>query len=80
MIADLGNELPQGSHIRENAQFDALMKRRYYRNLHVIQSSHVPMTGAMDFSKKSIMARHKRGYDAADKIIPELAMAQLSTT
>jgi NTE family protein len=79
MITDLGDELPSGSRIRKNVQFDALMKRRFFRNLHVIQSSHVPMTGAMDFSERSIMARHKRGYDAADRIIEKLDTAQPST-
>jgi hypothetical protein len=69
MIADLGHALPPGSPIRRNPQFNQLMKRRYYRNLHVIPSSHAPMTGAMDFSEKSIMERYKRGYDAADKTI-----------
>ena len=69
MIADLGRALPPDSPIRRNPQFNQLMKRRYYRNLHVIPSSHAPMTGAMDFSEKSIMERYKRGYDAADKTI-----------
>ena len=69
MIADLGHALPPDSPIRQNPQFDELMKRRYYRNLHVIPSSHVPMTGGMDFSEKSIMERCERGYDAADKTI-----------
>jgi NTE family protein len=69
MIAELGTALPANSPIRRHAQFDALMKRRFYRNLHVIPSSHVPMTGGMDFSEKSILARYRRGYAAADQTI-----------
>jgi NTE family protein len=69
MIAELGHTLPKDSPIRESPKFEFLMKRRYFRNLHVIPSSHVPMTGAMDFSERSIMERRRRGYNAADKMI-----------
>jgi NTE family protein len=55
--------------IMQDRQFKKLIKRRHFENLHVIPSSHVPMTGAMDFSKKSIDQRYDRGYRAADRMI-----------
>lgn len=55
--------------VARDKQFKQLIKRRHFKNLHVIPSSHVPMTGAMDFTKKSIDKRFHRGYAAAAAMI-----------
>ncbi|MBV8521827.1 MAG: patatin-like phospholipase family protein [Acetobacteraceae bacterium] len=74
MISDLAHALPPDSPVRKNPQFNDgqfknLLKRRFYRNLHVIKSPHVPLTGGMDFSEKSIMERYGRGRAAADSAL-----------
>ncbi|MGD0104546.1 MAG: patatin-like phospholipase family protein [Rhodopila sp.] len=66
MIAELDNEVPADSAIRRDRHFPELLKRRCLKNLHVINSEHVPMTGGMDFSEKSMWARYERGHTAAD--------------
>jgi NTE family protein len=69
MIGELDKALPPDSPIRNNRHFPELLRRRCLKNLHVINSEHVPMTGGMDFSAKSVWARYERGREAVDKHI-----------
>lgn len=76
MIGELNKELPKDSPIRSDRHFPELLKRRCLKNLHVINSEHVPMTGGMDFSARSVWARYERGRAAVDKHIKSGAFAQ----
>jgi NTE family protein len=71
MLSELDNELPAGSSLRTHTQYQRMMKYRCLKNLKVITSPHVPMTGGMDFSEYGVRNRHDAGYAAADKFISE---------
>lgn len=64
MIRVLRVEMAHHPLLRDNEQFQTLLKRRCLGNLHVITSDHQPMTGGLDFSKSGIRARRDKGYDA----------------
>lgn len=69
MLADLDAELPAGSALRQHEQFRRLMCYRALRNLHVINSPHVPMTGGMDFSAYGVQRRFEAGHQAAGELL-----------
>jgi NTE family protein len=69
MIDDLDKELPQASKLRARKAFRKLMEFRCLKNLKVIPSAHVPMTGGMDFSEQGIKTRYEGGYDAAKRFL-----------
>jgi NTE family protein len=69
MLDDLEKELPQNSRLRGDDQFRKLMAFRCLKNLKVIPSPHVPMTGGMDFSERGIHMRFDCGYAAATKFL-----------
>ena len=66
MIGALGGAVKDHP-IKHNEHFKKLLRRRCLKNLHVITSDHVPMVGGMDFSERSILARHKLGREAVEK-------------
>ena len=69
MIDDLDKELPAMSMLRTRQAFRRLLEFRCLKNLKVIPSPHVPMTGGMDFSEAGIKERYERGFDAADRFL-----------
>lgn len=69
MIDELDKELPQNSRLRSQEAFRKLIAFRCLKNLKVIPSPHVPMTGGMDFSEYGIQTRFERGYTAAVKFL-----------
>jgi len=69
MIDDLDKELPATSKLRTRQAFRRLLEFRCLKNLKVIPSPHVPMTGGMDFSEAGIKERFERGFDAANRFL-----------
>jgi len=69
MIDDLDKELPATSKLRTRQAFRKLLEFRCLKNLKVIPSPHVPMTGGMDFSEAGIEERYERGFAAASKFL-----------
>ena len=72
MLGELDRELSADSPIRQSAQFHRMMQYRSLKNLKVINSEHVPMTGGMDFSENGVKRRYDAGYKAAGPIIKEI--------
>jgi len=64
MIRKLNAVIASDSPLREDEQFQTLLKRRCLGNLHIITSDHQPMTGGLDFSASGIHARRAKGYEA----------------
>jgi NTE family protein len=75
MLSDLNAELPADSALRQHEQFHRLMCYRALRNLHVINSPHVPMTGGMDFSAYGVQQRFEAGYAAAGELLAKGPLA-----
>jgi NTE family protein len=65
LLQNLDQELSPNSPLRNNQYFRHLMAYRCLKNLKVLRSRHVPMTGGMDFSQAGIQSRYESGYQAA---------------
>ena len=76
MLRALDEAIPSTSKLRDNPEFRALMLRRALRNLHVIPSSHAPMTGGMDFSHTGVARRFQRGWEGADAYLKKGGFAE----
>lgn len=72
MLDDLDRALPAQSDVRKSPQFHRMMQYRSLKNLKVVNSEHVPMTGGMDFSEHGIQRRFAAGYRAAEPVIAEI--------
>ena len=72
MLDDLDRQLPAQSPVRQSNQYLRMMQYRSLKNLKVINSEHVPMTGGMDFSEHGIKRRYEAGYKAAGPMIKEI--------
>jgi NTE family protein len=77
LLHDLDKELPASSALRQRGAFKHLMAYRCLKNLKVIRSLHVPMTGGMDFSAAGVGARFERGYQAAREFLASAEGASL---
>jgi len=69
LLDELDRELPLNSSLRSRKAFQHLMAYRCLKNLKVIRSRHVPMTGGMDFSAFGIQTRYDHGYEAAREFL-----------
>jgi NTE family protein len=69
MLCALEQELPANSALRKNPMFKKMMEYRCLKNLKVIPSAHVPMTGGMDFSEYGVKMRFEKGYEATQKYL-----------
>jgi len=66
MLEALNDAVPADSPLRANPEFVALLRRRCLKNLHVIPSAHVAMTGGLDFSAAGVERRQRLGWEAMD--------------
>lgn len=78
MLGDLDRALPAESDVRKSLQFRRMMQYRSLKNLKVVNSEHVPMTGGMDFSEHGIQRRFEAGYRAAGPVIAEIKSQALA--
>jgi NTE family protein len=69
MLAALDAAVPSASSLRNDPEFQTLLRRRALGNLHIISSTHAPMTGGMDFSQAGVTHRYERGREGADKYL-----------
>ncbi len=67
MLKALDEAVPADSPLRADPEFVDLLRRRCLKNLHVIPSEHVAMTGGLDFSAIGVARRQRMGWEAMDR-------------
>lgn len=69
MLELLNRDLPADSAARQKPAFTGLLQHRCLKNLKVIPTERVAMTGGMDFSAAGIQRRFQHGYTAVDRFL-----------
>lgn len=73
MLEILNRDLPADSAARQKPAFTGLLQHRCLKNLKVIPTERVAMTGGMDFSAGGIQRRFDHGYAAVDHFLAAAA-------
>jgi hypothetical protein len=76
MIEDMLAELPESARARRSPHFHKLEELVCLKNLHVIPSAHLPMSGGIDFSEWSVRDHARRGYESVREYLRDDGFAR----